>query len=155
MEKIARLHLDQNFLIFKTAYYTDFFRAKAVNWFLLWDDKQLLNVAEEEREQVQEMINIWPMCDSDKYALIGMSSMIRNTLKSQIQGDALAQIGDSLGQVQIVTNGYVQQLYRYFRLSPFAPNNPFELVTYLRDTWVYRLVVVGNKAKKTISELLS
>ena len=155
MEKIARLHLDQNFLIFKTAYYTDFFRAKAVNCFLLWDDKQLLNVAEEEREQVQEMINIWPMCDSDKYALIGMSSMIRNTLKSQIQGDALAQIGDSLGQVQIVTNAYVQQLYRYFRLSSFAPSNPFELVTYLRDTWVYRLVVVGNKAKKTISELLS
>ena len=54
----------------------------------------------------------------------------------------------------IVTNGYVQQMYRYFRLSSFTHGTPFDLVPYLRDTLVYRLVVVGENAKKTINELL-
>lgn len=154
MERIARLHLDQNFLIFKTAYYTDFFRSKAANWFRPWTDEQLLNLPEDDREQLQEMIDLWPMCDSDKYALLGMSSMIRDTLKGQLQGDMLSQIGDQLGHATIVTNGYVQQMYRYFRLSSFTHGTPFDLVPYLRDTLVYRLVVVGENAKKTINELL-
>lgn len=155
MERIARLHLDQNFLIFKTAYYTDFFRSKASNWFLPWGDEQLQNVPEDQREQLQEMIELWPMCDSDKYALLGMSSMIRDTLKNQLQGDMLAQMGDSLGHATIVTNGYVQQLYRYFRLSSFTHSTPFDLVPYLKDTLVYRLVVVGEKAKQAINEIFS
>ena len=155
MERIARLHLDQNFLIFKTAYYTDFFRTSAANWFSPWNDEQLQNLPEEERGQLQEMIELWPMCDSDKYALLGMSHMIRNTLKGQLQGDMLSHMGDSLGHATIITNGYVQQLYRYFRLSSFTHGTPFELVPYLRDTLVYRLVVVGDNAKRTINELLS
>jgi len=154
MERIARMHLDQNFLVFKTAYYTDFFRSKAANWFMPWTEEQLLNLPEDEREQLQEMINLWPMCDSDKYALLGMSSVIRDTLKGQLQGDVLAQMGDSLGHATIITNGYVQQLYRYFRLSSFTHSTPFDLVPYLRDTLIYRLVVVGENAKKAINELL-
>ena len=155
MERIARMHLDQNFLIFKTAYYTDFFRNAASHWFLPWRDEQLLNVSEDEREQLQEMIDLWPMCDSDKYALLGMSNVIRDTLRGQLQGDMLAQMGDSLGHANIVTNGYVQQLYRYFRLSSFTSSTPFDLVPYLRNTLVYRLVVVGENAKRAINEYLS
>ena len=94
------------------------------------------------------------MCDSDKYALLGMSSMIRDTLKGQLQGDLRAQM-DALGHTEIVTNGYIQQLYRYFRLSAFTQSTPFDLVGYLRDTIVYRLVVVGERAKQVINELLN
>lgn len=155
MERIARMHLDQNFLIFKTAYYTDFFRNAASHWFQPWRDEQLLNVSEDEREQLQEMIDLWPMCDSDKYALLGMSDVIRDTLRGQLQGDMLAQMGDSIGHANIVTNGYVQQLYRYFRLSSFTSSTPFDLVPYLRDTLVYRLIVVGENAKRAINEFLS
>lgn len=154
MERIARLHLDQNFLIFKTAYYSEFFRERAANWFFPWTDEQAINLPENEREQLQDMLNLWPLCDSDKYALLSMSSMIRDTLKSQIQGDVLSQIGDSIGHANIITNGYVQQLYRYFRLSSFTHGTPFELVPYLRDMLVYRLVVVGENAKKVINELI-
>ena len=155
MERIARLHLDQNFLIFKSAYYSEFFRSRAANWFYPWTDEQLVNAPEKEREQLQDMLNLWPMCDSDKYALLGMSGMIRETLKSQIQGDMLSQVGDSIGHANIITNGYVQQLYRYFRLSSFTHGTPFELVPYLRDMLVYRLVVVGENAKKVINELIA
>ena len=155
MERIARLHLDQNFLIFKTAYYTDFFRSKAANWFRPWTEDQLLNLPENDREQLQDMIDLWPMCDSDKYALLGMSNIIRDTLKGQLQGDMLPQMGDQLGHTNIITNGYVQQMYRYFRLSSFTHGTPFDLVPYLRDTLVYRLVVVGENAKNTINEFLA
>ena len=154
MERIARMHLDQNFLIFKNSYQIPFFRERIANWFLPWDDDQLQNVQEEEREQLQGLLDLWPMCDSDKYALIGMSSMIRNTLKGQLQGDLMGHV-DALGHADIVTNGYVQQLYRYFRLSSFTNSTPFDLVNYLRDTIVYRLVVIGERAKRAINDMLN
>jgi hypothetical protein len=155
MERIARLNLDQNFLIFKSSYYTDFFRSRAANWFYPWTDEQLVNVPEDEREQLREMIRIWPLCDSDRYALLGMTNMLRDTLREQFQGDMLAQMADTTGHATIITNGYVQQLYRYFRLSSFTHGTPFDLVAYLRETWVYRLIVVGDKAKRAINELLA
>lgn len=154
MERIARMHLDQNFLIFKNSYQIPFFRERIANWFLPWDDDQLQNVQEEEREQLQGLLDLWPMCDSDKYALIGMSSMIRNTLKGQLQGDLMGHM-DALGHADIVTNGYVQQLYRYFRLSSFTNSTPFDLVNYLRETIVYRLVVIGERAKRAINDMLN
>jgi hypothetical protein len=155
MERIARLNLDQNFLIFKSSYYTDFFRSRAANWFYPWTDEQLVNVPEDEREQLREMMRIWPLCDSDRYALLGMTNMLRDTLREQFQGDMLAQMADTTGHATIITNGYVQQLYRYFRLSSFTHGAPFDLVAYLRETWVYRLIVVGDKAKRAINELLA
>lgn len=155
MERIARLNLDQNFLIFKSSYYTDFFRGRAANWFYPWTDEQLVNVPEDEREQLREMMRIWPLCDSDRYALLGMTNMLRDTLREQFQGDMLAQMADTTGHATIITNGYVQQLYRYFRLSSFTHGTPFDLVAYLRETWVYRLIVVGDKAKRAINELLA
>ena len=80
--------------------------------------------------------------------------MIRDTLKGQLQGDLMAQM-DTLGHANIVTNGYVQQLYRYFRLSSFTQSTPFDLVNYMRDTIVYRLVVVGERAKQAINQILN
>ncbi len=154
MERIARLHLDQNFLIFKTAYQSQFFQERAANWLKPWDKKQLLNVDEDEREILQGMMDVWPLCDSDKYALMGMSKMFRDTLRGQLQADMFQHIGETLGDVHIITNGYVQQLYRYFRLSSYSRGALFDLIPYLRDTWVYRMLVVGENAKRTISDLI-
>ena len=36
-----------------------------------------------------------------------------------------------------------------------AQSTPFDLVNYLRDTIVYRLVVVGERAKHVINEILN
>lgn len=155
MERIARLYLDQNFLIFKTAYQIPFFQQRAANWLKLWHDDQLLNVPEEEREALQEMIHVWPLCDSDKYALISMPSNLFSILKGQLQPEMLNPMAESLGNANIITNGYVQQLYRYFRLSSFSQGAPFDLVAYMRDMLVYRWIVVGDKARQTINELLA
>lgn len=155
MERIARMHLDQNFLIFKSAYQTPFFQQRAAHWFLPWNDEHLLSIAEEERQQVQDMLSVWQMCDSDKYAFLGMSNMIRNTMKGQLQSDLLGQMGESLGHMNIVTNGYVQQLYRFFRLSSFARVLPFDLVNYMRHTLAFRWIVVGERARAAIGQFLS
>ena len=154
MERIARLHLDQNFLIFKSAYQVPFFQERAAHWFKPWNEEQWINVAEEDREHLQELVRVWPMCDSDKYALINMPIHMLDMLKGQIQPDMVHAAGDKLGPANIIANGYVQQLYRYFRLSSFSSGAPFDLVAYLRDAWVYRLVVVGEGAKRAINQLL-
>lgn len=154
MERIALMSLDQNFLIFKDAYNTSFFQDTEAHWFLPWDEDQLLNVDEDNREDVERLIARWPMCDSDKYAMIHVSQMLLRTLKGHFGGDMLNSIGDSMGPMNIMTNSYVQQLYRYFRLSKYSRVNPLELVAYLREMWVFRLVVVGEKARKVIGELL-
>lgn len=162
MERIARMHLDQNFLVFKTAYYTDFFRSKAANWFMPWTEEQLLNLPEDEREQLQEMINLWPMCDSDKYALCYMYKSFKSLIKSQLSVDSLREVDINMQNKTIVTNGYIQQLYRFFRLGGANMNSVikptgagiFDLAPHMRDLLVYRLVVVGTQAQESINKLL-
>jgi hypothetical protein len=64
-------------------------------------------------------------------------------------------MGESLGHMNIVTNGYVQQLYRFFRLSSFSRVSPFDLVSYIRQTLAFRWIVVGERARTAIGNFLS
>lgn len=154
MEHIAKMHLDQNFLIFREFYNTPFFRNDASNWLLPWNDDALLAISEEDRDEVYGLMQMWPLCDSDKYALCHMYEAFKGVIKSQLSVDSLREVGLDLHNGSIVTNGYVQQLYRFFRLSSHTQANPFELANRLRDFLVYRLVVVGDRAKESINQLL-
>lgn len=155
MEHIAKMQLDQNFLIFKEFYHTAFFREQAANWLLPWQEKSLLNIEEDDRIEIESLMNLWPMCDSDKYALCQMYKSFKLLIKSQLSVDSLQEVGIDLQSKTIVTNAYVQQLYRYFRLSSFAKSKPFEAAYKLRDLLVFRLVVVGTRAQHSINELLA
>ena len=155
MEHIAKMHLDQNFLIFREFYSTPFFRNDASNWLLPWNDKALFNVKEEDRDDVAGLLDLWPLCDSDKYALCQMYDSFKGVIKSQLSVDSLKEIGLDMPRNQIVTNGYVQQLYRFFRLSSHTQIRPFDLASHLRDLMVYRLIVVGERAKESIDQLLA
>ena len=155
MEHIAKMQLDQNFLIFREFYSTPFFREQASNWLLPWTDEALLNISEEDRDEVEGLMQLWPMCDSDKYALCHMYSSFKQLIKSQLSVDSLCEVGIDMQGKNIVTNGYIQQLYRYFRLSSFTHAKPFDMAYKLRDLLVYRLVVVGSRAQQSINELLA
>jgi len=155
MEHIAKMHLDQNLLIFRDFYSTPFFREQASNWLLPWTEDALLNINEDDRDEVEGLLQLWPMCDSDKYALCNMYPSFKQLIKSQISVDSLREVGIDMQGKVIITNGYIQQLYRYFRLSSFAHAKPFDLAHKLRDLLVYRLVVVGARAQATINELLA
>ena len=155
MEHIAKMHLDQNFLIFREFYSTPFFRNDASNWLLPWNDKALLNVKEEDRDDVAGLLDLWPLCDSDKYALCQMYDSFKGVIKSQLSVDSLREVGLDMPKNQTVTNGYVQQLYRFFRLSSHTQIRPFDLASHLRDLMVYRLIVVGERAKESINQLLA
>ena len=155
MEHIAKMQLDQNFLIFREFYSTPFFREQASNWLLPWTDETLLNIQEEDRDEVEGLMQLWPMCDSDKYALCNMYSSFKQLIQSQLSVDSLREVGIDMQSKNIVTNGYIQQLYRYFRLSSFAHTKPFDMAYKLRDLLVYRLVVVGSRAQQSINELLA
>lgn len=155
MEHIAKMHLDQNFLIFREFYSTPFFRNDASNWLLPWNDKALLNVKEEDRDDVAGLLDLWPLCDSDKYALCQMYDSFKGVIKSQLSVDSLREVGLDMPKNQIVTNGYVQQLYRFFRLSSHTQIRPFDLASHLRDLMVYRLIIVGERSKEAINQLLA
>ena len=155
MEHIAKMHLDQNFLIFREFYSTPFFREQAANWLLPWTEEALLNIEEKDRYEVERLMQLWPLCDSDKYALCQMYKSFKLLIKSQLSVDTLQEVGIDMHGKTIITNGYIQQLYRYFRLSSFAQAKPFEAASRLRDLLVYRLVVVGAKAQQTINQLLA
>ena len=155
MEHIAHMQLDQNFLIFREFYHTPFFRQQAANWFLPWTEDAILNIPEDDRDEVDSLIQMWPMCDSDKYALCHMYPSFKAVIKSQLSVDSLREVGLDMPGKNIITNGYVQQLYRYFRLSSFAHAKPFELASKLRELLVYRLVVVGEQAQQAINQLLA
>ena len=155
MEHIAHMQLDQNFLIFREFYHTPFFRQQAANWFLPWTEDAILNIPEDDRDEVDGLIQMWPMCDSDKYALCHMYPSFKALIKSQLSVDSLREVGLDMPGKNIITNGYVQQLYRYFRLSSFAHAKPFELASKLRELLVYRLVVVGEQAQQAINHLLA
>ena len=155
MEHIAKMHLDQKFLLFREFYSTPFFRAQAANWLLPWTDEALLGIDEEDRNEVESLMQLWPLCDSDKYALCHMYKSFKQMIKSQLSVDSLREVGMDMQGKTIVTNGYIQQLYRFFRLSSFAKTKPFDLANKLRELLVYRLVVVGSQAQQSISQLLA
>ena len=155
MEHIANMHLDQSFLIFRDFYQNSFFREQAANWLLPWTDDALLNVNEEDREELEGLLQVWPLCDSDKYALCQMYQPFKTLIKSQLSVDSLREVGFDIKGKMIITNGYVQQLYRFFRLSSFARSKPFELAYKLRELLVYRLVVVGERAQQSMNQLLN
>ena len=155
MEHIAKMHLDQNFLLFREFYSTPFFRAQAANWLLPWTDEALLGIDEEDRNEVESLMQLWPLCDSDKYALCHMYKSFKQMIKSQLSVDSLREVGMDMQGKTIVTNGYIQQLYRFFRLSSFAKTKPFDLANKLRELLVYRLIVVGSQAQQSISQLLA
>ena len=155
MEHIAQMQLDQNFLIFREFYSSPFFREQAGNWLLPWKETALLNIDENDRDEVDRLLDMWPMCDSDKYALCHMYKSFKGVIQSQLSVDSLNEVGLGMPGKNIVTNGYVQQLYRFFRLSSFTHSKPFDLAYNLREKLVYRLVVVGEKAQQAISKLLA
>ena len=163
MEHIAKLQLDQNFLIFREFYSTPFFREQPANWLLPWTEDALLNIDEEDREEIDNLMQLWPMCDSDKYALCHMYKSFKSLIKSQLSVDSLREVGIDMQHKTIVTNGYIQQLYRFFRLGGAALNSHikptgagvFDLAHDLRDLLIYRLVVVGAQAQQAINQLLA
>lgn len=162
MEHIAKMQLDQNFLIFREFYSTPFFREQPANWLLPWNDEALLNIDEDDRNEVEGLMQLWPMCDSDKYALCYMYKSFKSLIKSQLSVDSLREVDINMQNKTIVTNGYIQQLYRFFRLGGANMNSVikptgagvFDLAPHMRDLLVYRLVVVGTQAQESINKLL-
>ncbi len=154
MEHIAALHLDQNFAFFKDAYKTPFFMDRAAHWLMPWRDDALSSMNEEDREELKELLDAWAMCDSDRYAVCRIYKLLHNMLKNNVHMESLKEMGVMKNTYEIAANGYVQQLYRFFRLSPFTQAKPFEKARRMREMVVYRLVVVGAESQEMISELL-
>lgn len=154
--RVEKLQLDRTFLLFKRFYDSPFFRECAANWLLPWDDRALQNADADDRAALQHLFSAVKMCDSDRYAFL--CSPLRQAV-SQIPAAGLSGMSSERPSgkkgSKFETDNYIQQLYRYFRLSSFTQVRPFEGVKNLRDTLVYRLVVVGEAAQRQAAAFFS
>lgn len=108
--------------------------------------------------------NAMNVCDSDKYALMVILKqympMIVEQLKEQdIDIDSLESVDMNFQRMMMISNGkhtlhkreteltpvenYVQQLYRFIRLSRHTPLRLTENIQTLRQTMIDKMVVVG------------
>lgn len=111
------------------------------------------------------------VCDSDKYALLIILKqyipVITQELREQdIDIDSLESINLNFQRMMMISNGknnlkgrdtelspvenYVQQLYRFIRLSRHTPLRVSENMSALRNTMIDRMVVVGAEQRKFI-----
>lgn len=158
-EEILRaeeLQLDRTFPLFRRFYNSPFFRECAANWLLPWDDRALQNAGEDDRTALQQLFSAVRMCDSDRYAFLcsPLRQAVSQIPAAKVPGMPSARPGAEEGSSS-ETDNYIRQLYRYFRLSSFTQAKPFEGVENLRDTLVYRLVVVGEAAQQRTAVFFS
>lgn len=106
------------------------------------------------------------VCDSDKYALLlvlkqYLPAIVQQLKEQDIDLDSLEFVGMNFQQLLLMSNGsgsqhlqkraleltpvdnYVQQLYRFIRLSRHTPLRLTENISELRNTMIDRMVVVG------------
>ena len=154
IKRISTHHFDQNFVFFKDAYNIPFFRNSAANWFLPFDESVLNKLSDSDIDLFTTLAERLRICDSDKYAAVKMLKSLARFAEGMNFSEMLTQHEEeSWGYLD--TSGYVEQAYRFFRLSPFAKTSPFDAVKDLRDTLLYRLVVVGEEARGLITEYLA
>lgn len=138
--KLHEQHLDMNFAMLSNLYSTAFF-ADPYRWFLPY----AVDYLPEDMQKYSKVFRVLPlgeMCDSDKYAFIsGVASV--GIINGKNIDDVLSNTSDgdeTPNEEYLLCNSYVQQLYRFFYLSPWNFENVFESIARLSDTQLLKLL---------------
>ena len=165
---------DPNFEMVKPLYGTQAFTNAPELFFEPFERGKVEDLDEFEWRLVDLFFDAMNVCDSDKYALLLVLKqylpVIVQQLKEQdIDIDSLEYVDLNFQRMMMISNGkhqlqrrdteltpvenYVQQLYRFIRLSRHTPLRLSEDVTELRKTMIDRMVVVGAERRKVLEEL--
>jgi hypothetical protein len=114
------------------------------------------------------------VCDSDKYALLVILKqylpvIVEQLREQEIDLEQLEYVDINFQKMMMISNGknqlqrrdaeltevenYVQQLYRYIRLSRHTPLRLTENLSELRNTMIDRMVVVGKEKRDEIENI--
>lgn len=155
---------DPNFAMVKPLYGTQPFTNSPELYFEPFERGKVEDLDDFEWRVVDLFFEAMNVCDSDKYALLLVLKqylpMIVEQLKEQdIDLDSLEYVDMNFQRMMMISNGkhmlqkrdteltpvenYVQQLYRFIRLSQHTPLRVTEDMNELRKTMIDKMVVVG------------
>lgn len=157
---------DPNFEMLKPIYNQEPFTNAPELYFEPFERGKIENLDDYEWKMAELFFRTMNVCDSDKYALLlalrsYLPAIVQNLKEQDIDIDALEFVGINFQQIMMMGQGtgkrqlqkraaeltpvesYVQQLYRFIRLSRHTPLRLTEHIEDLRKTMIDRMVVVG------------
>lgn len=155
---------DPNFVMLKSVYARPPFINDEKIFFQPFEHGRVDQLEDDEWHLAESLFGTMHLCDCDKYAmLLSMQRyipMLVKQLRAQgVEPDDLDVMNISIGQIEMIPDNmrdqfkrmtattpiqnYVQQLYRFIRLSPHTPLRPTEDMNELRRTMIDKMIVVG------------
>jgi len=152
MLRIAEDRLDSQFAVFRNMYTAPFF-AEPYRWWLPFAEFYL---PEDLRPWAKMLPMLGPqaLCDSDQYAFLSTFKSIgwiNGKPASEISPDDLPQMAETGLVDDLLTDHYVKQAYRFFRLSPWKVDSPFHYVRAIYSSTLFRLICPTAQEKRVIA----
>lgn len=151
MMRLYDARLDTYFAMFSDMYTSSFFQ-EPYRWWLPFAPDYL----PENFKGAERFLKLMPMddmCDSDRYAFITTISQF-GTINGQAADDVLPMSEEreqAVGE-HMLTNDYVCQAYRFFRLNPWHIASPFDTLSSLSKTTVFHLLAPSAVEKGIVAE---
>lgn len=152
MSALHEKQLDVSFALFSGMYHQPFFQ-QIEHWLLPYDEDYL---PEEARLRVPR-VNQWDvyhrLCDSDRFALLCMVSDM--PVDGDVPEDELFS-GESSeeGEGEVLCAGYIRQLFRFFRLNPWAIETGFSHLENLSQWQITHLICPSSKMHLMLADEL-
>ncbi len=142
---------------------------EAANWFKPFDVNQaaIMELFENDGESfLAAMMNNGYMCNSDRYSFC-LSLMQMPSTQREMMGKAFTMEAQQLKEIQhdevllsgtkqaeLISNAYIQDLYRFFHLFPQKNDfeTPFEYSLKFQDAWFYALIGFTIEEEREIAE---
>ena len=165
---------DPNFEVVKALYDTQLFANHPNMYFELFDRGVVEELDDFEWKLAEMFFKTMNLCDSDMFAIMLLLKQympaIANQLKEEdIDLDALDNVDIKFQQMMMISNGksqlqplgeeltetenYVQQLYRFMKLSKSTPLRVSDSMAALRNTMIDRMIAVGIERQKELENL--
>ena len=142
MIKMHEEHLDTHFAMMSSMYSTPFF-SEPYRWWLPFDENAL-SPEQKKAFATSKHLPLQEMCDSDIYALIAALAHVGVINGGHLLDDAGEEQDEPTEEFDpsdsMLSNGYIKQAYRFFRLNPWQMENPFTLIANLPETLVFKLL---------------
>lgn len=165
---------DPNFEIIKSLYNVSPFTEDPTLFFEPFDRGVVENLDDYEWKLTELFFHTLNSCDSDMYVLLIFLKQFLPSIAHQLKSDdidieALDYVDIKFQQMMMISNGkdhlqvreeeltetenYVQQLYRFIRLSHFTHLQASASMDVLRKTMIDRMIVVGAERKAEVENI--
>jgi len=144
------------------------FFGQAMNWLLPFDENysEIASLFESKSAMIQLLVNNSFLCNSDKYSLAfslkSMPESQRNMMMQAIkmENEQLMEAAKTEQQIpkekkrEQISNQYIQDLYRFFKLNPYRHDfyPLFDHALKLHKTWLYEHLQFTSEQQMSVAD---